>query len=77
MQTSFSFERVDGGKRVVDNDVGRTHSGNPRAGELERRIEELEAHDEAAFGHFTGWDWTICTVLGLGLPLLAIWWWAA
>ena len=52
-------------------------SGSPRVRELARRIDELEAHDEAAFGRFTAWDWTVCTVFGLALPLLAIWWWAA
>ena len=49
---------------------------NPRVRELERRIEELEAHDETAFGHFTAWDWTVCIVFGLALPLLALWRWA-
>jgi hypothetical protein len=62
---------------VVDDDVSTTDPGNPRTRELERRIEELEAYDEAAFGHFTAWDWIVCTVCSLGLPLLAIWWWAA
>ena len=52
-------------------------SGNPRVRELERRIEELEAQDDAAFGQFTAWDWTVCTLFGLGLPLLMIWWWAS
>ena len=52
-------------------------SGNPRVRELERRIEELEAQDDAAFGQFTAWDWTVCTLFGLALPLLMIWWWAS
>ena len=77
MQTSFPSERVDRGNGVADNDVSTTDPGNPRARELERRIEELEAQPEATFGHFTAWDWTVCTVFGLALPLLAIWWWAA
>ena len=51
--------------------------GNPRVRELERRIEELEAQDDAAFGQFTAWDWTVCTLFGLGLLLLMIWWWAS
>ncbi len=49
----------------------------PRVRELERRIQELEAHDEAEFGHFTAWDWTVCTAFGVALPLLMLWWWAA
>jgi len=57
--------------------VNTIEPGGSRVRELERRIEELEAQDEAAFGHFTAWDWTVCTVFGLALPLLAIWWWAA
>jgi hypothetical protein len=45
--------------------------------ELERRIQELEDHDEAAFGHFTAWDWTLCAVFAIALPLLMIWRWAS
>jgi hypothetical protein len=56
--------------------VSTTEPGNSRAHELERRIEELETRDEAAFGHFTAWDWTLCTVFCVALPLLAVWWWA-
>jgi len=56
--------------------VSKTEPVDTRRHELERRIEELEARDEAAFGHFTAWDWTACIVLGLVLPILAIWWWA-
>ena len=51
--------------------------GGSRVRELERRIEELEAHDEAAFGRFTVWDWTVCIAFGLALPLLVIWRWAS
>jgi hypothetical protein len=57
--------------------VSTTEPGNPRTRELERRIKELEANDAAAFGHFTILDWALCIGLGLVLPLLAIWWWAA
>jgi hypothetical protein len=56
--------------------MNTTEPGNPRVRELERRIEELESRDEAAFGHFTAWDWTLCTVFCVVLPLLAAWWWA-
>ncbi len=51
--------------------------GNPRVREVERRIEELEAHDDAAFGRFTAWDWTVCTLFCVVFPLLMIWWWAS
>ncbi|MBW2295436.1 MAG: hypothetical protein JRG89_15115 [Deltaproteobacteria bacterium] len=56
--------------------MSTTEPDNPRVRELERRIQELETLDEAAFGHFTAWDWTVCIVFGLALPLLGIWWWA-
>ena len=46
---------------------------SPRVRELVRRIEELEATDEAAFGHFSAMDWIVCTVFGFVLPLLCIW----
>jgi hypothetical protein len=62
---------------VTSNDVSTTNPESTRARELERRIEELEAYDEAALGHFTTWDWIVCTVFGLALPLLAVLWWAA
>jgi len=61
----------------TDIDVSTPEPDNPRVRELERRIQELETVDEAAFGRFTAWDWTICIVFGLALPLLGIWWWAA
>ena len=53
--------------------MSTTEPGGPRTRELERRIEELEAQDEAAFGHFTAWDWAVCTAFALVLPLLGIW----
>lgn len=54
--------------------MSTSESDNPRVRELERRIHELEAQDEAAFGHFTAMDWTLCTVFGLVLPLILILW---
>jgi hypothetical protein len=53
--------------------VSTTKPGDPRARELVRRIEELEAHDEATFGQFTGWDWVVCVALGLVLPIFLMW----
>ena len=47
---------------------------DPRALELRRRIEELEALPESAFGRFTLWDWLACTALGLILPAAALIW---
>lgn len=49
---------------------------DPRVRELERRIEELEAADREALGRFTRWDWAVCVVFGVALPLLAVWWYA-
>ena len=56
-----------------DIDVNTNEADNPRARELAHRIEELEAHDDAAFGRFTTWDWTVCIVFAVLLPLLGIW----
>ena len=44
--------------------------------ELERRIEEIEALDDAAVGRFTGWDWLICVLGAVVVPALAMWWFA-
>jgi hypothetical protein len=40
--------------------------------ELERRIEEMEQHADEAFGGFGAFDWWMCTLGGLALPLLLI-----
>ena len=56
-----------------DIDVNTNEADNPRTRELTRRIEELEAHDDAAFGRFTSVDWTVCIVFAVLLPLLGIW----
>jgi hypothetical protein len=53
--------------------VSETGPDSTRRRELERRIEVLETRDEAAFGRFTAWDWTACTVFALVLPLLFFW----
>jgi hypothetical protein len=51
-----------------------THS--ERAAELERRIEQLEALDESAFGGFTAWDWLVCVIGALLVPAIVAWWFA-
>ena len=53
-----------------------TTTRDPRVRELERRIEELEAHDEATFGRFTTWDWAGCIVFTIVVPLFLVWRWA-
>jgi hypothetical protein len=45
--------------------------------ELERRIVEIEALDDAEIGSFTRWDWMICLSGALIVPALALWWFAA
>ena len=50
--------------------------GDPTVLELQRRIEELEGMNEAAFGEFTSRDWWICILGSLVIPLLALWWFA-
>ena len=47
---------------------------DPRVLELLRRIEELEALPESAFGRFTRWDWIACVLLTLALPAAALLW---
>jgi hypothetical protein len=44
------------------------------AEELERRIVELEGHEQRAFGTFTGVDWLLCFVFFVVLPAVAILW---
>jgi len=53
--------------------VSENEPDDPREHELERRIEELEASDEAAFGYFTAWDWALCIVFAVVMPLLLVW----
>jgi hypothetical protein len=45
-----------------------------RVAELERRIRILDAQDDAAFGRFTSWDWWICTLGAVLLPILLLIW---
>jgi hypothetical protein len=44
--------------------------------ELQRRIEELEAQDEDAFGHFGAVDWIACILVALVLPAALLFWFA-
>ncbi len=53
--------------------MSTTQKRDPRVQELERRIKELEAGDEAAFGRFTSWDWALCIAFAVVVPLLAFW----
>ena len=47
-----------------------------RVAELERRIAELEALEDSAFGGFSAWDWLACVIGALLVPALAAWWFA-
>ena len=42
--------------------------------ELERRLEILDAADEADFGRFGALDWIACIGGFVILPLLLVWW---
>jgi len=44
--------------------------------ELERRIAELEALDDSAFGAFTTLDWLACALAALVAPLVVLLWFA-
>ena len=44
--------------------------------ELECRIEEIEALDDTVIGSFNAWDWLLCVIGSLVLPVIAIWWFA-
>jgi hypothetical protein len=45
-----------------------------RVEDLERRIEEIEAIDDAELGDFTIWDWIICVLGAVIVPAAALWW---
>jgi hypothetical protein len=47
-----------------------------RIEELRRRVIELEAHAEAAFGRSTSWDWWVCVLLAVVVPAVLVWWFA-
>lgn len=42
--------------------------------DLERRIEELESLDDAAFGEFTRVDWVLCILGALVVPYAIYLW---
>jgi hypothetical protein len=47
-----------------------------RVEDLERRIEEIESIDSAQLGNFTNWDWIICVLGAVIVPVAALWWFA-
>lgn len=53
-----------------------TGAERDRIAELERRIRALEELDGATLGRFTGWDWLVCVLGGVVLPVVALWWFA-
>ena len=60
--------------RIEPVQAAEPDEANPRARELLRRIEELEALEESAFGRFTRWDWLACVLVALVLPGAALLW---
>ena len=44
--------------------------------DLERRIEAMEALDDSELGRFTAWDWVICVVGSVLIPVVLLWWFA-
>jgi len=45
-------------------------------GDLERRLDELQALDESDVGSFTGLDWFFCITGSVVIPVIALWWFA-
>jgi len=60
--------------RIEPVHAAEATEANPRARELLRRIEELEALKESAFGRFTRWDWLACALVALVLPTAVLLW---
>ena len=66
------------------SDQARTdrHASAERAGrdrlaeDLESRLEELEALDDADIGSFTALDWFFCVAGSIVIPVIALWWFA-
>jgi len=65
-----------GSPQAASGDPAASPPADERAAELERRIEELEALEESAFGRFTAWDWFVCVIGALVVPAIAAWWFA-
>jgi hypothetical protein len=62
------------GRSDAPGEALRTHQ--QRVAELEQRIAEMEALEDAAFGAFTARDWWACVIGAVVLPALALWWFA-
>jgi hypothetical protein len=45
-------------------------------GDLERRLDELQALDESDVGSFTALDWFFCITGSVVIPVIALWWFA-
>ena len=61
----------------TDRPAGAERAGRERLVEdLERRIEELEALDDAHVGSFTALDWFFCIAGSVVIPVIALWWFA-
>ncbi|MEE2672239.1 MAG: hypothetical protein VX466_00490 [Myxococcota bacterium] len=58
---------------MAQTSIHTTEPRDHRVRELERRIEELEAREDLAFGQFTRWDWIVCVTCAVVLPLLFTW----
>ncbi len=44
--------------------------------DLERRLEQLQALDDADIGSFTALDWFFCIAGSIVIPVIALWWFA-
>jgi hypothetical protein len=45
-------------------------------GDLEQRLDELQALDESDVGSFTALDWFFCITGSVVIPVIALWWFA-
>jgi hypothetical protein len=62
---------------LSDSHTSAEQAGRERlVGDLERRLDELQALDESDVGSFTALDWFFCITGSVVIPVIALWWFA-